>query len=271
MGVLCCTRLKDGEPFKAEEMARVGALAAFFIPALENARRHGLQRRRHRARIEPQKSEGLLMGHTPSTHRLMAAVKEASTIDGPLLLVGERGMGKERLARLIHGWSERWQGPMITVSCHTLSESQLELLLFGRVGQGRESAEGKLERPVIGKAVLADGGTLFLDRVETLPEAVQDRLLRLLQSGHVWRLGAAKSLWVDIRLIASTESPLYTEQNSPILRPELAHLLNQNAIEIIPLRERRADIENVVDELLARVCVRLGKVIRQVSKRPMPI
>lgn len=264
--VLYAAREPGAPPFNPEEVARVGALASLFAPALDNARRAQLQRRRHRAWVEPERAEGLLSGDSEVATALREGIQEAAADRGPMLLTGPWGSGKERIARLIHAWGPRWEGPILQVACSTLSESQLELLLFGRSAAGRGDAPAhRLERPVIGKAVLADGGTLYLDRVDTMPAAVQDRLLRLVQSGHVWRLRSTRARAVDVRVIASSEEPLSELDAAQALRPDLSALFAGRVLEVPSLEERLEDLEPLVEELLARVSVRLGRTIRLVT------
>lgn len=276
-GLITLSRRMGEPPFTQGEIARLGAIASFSAPALENARRAHLQRRRHRAWVEPEGGEVSLAGSSPATKVLSNRVREVAAAGGPVLLIGGPGVGKEMVARLIHSWSPRWEGPLVQIPCSTMAEAQLELSLFGRVPMAGEGDLGA-DRGVIGKAALADGGTIYLDRVEALSPALQDRLVRLCQCGHVWRLGATLPRSIDVRIIASSEVSLVSLVRRGALRPELGRILSAQVVELPELSARLDDIEHLVWALLPRISLRLGRRITRVSdgaydllkRRPWP-
>ncbi len=180
----------------------------------------------------------------------------ASTI--PVLVSGESGVGKELIARAIHGSGERRAKPFVAVNCGAMPENLVELILFGHE---KGSFTGATERHT-GKFVEASGGTLFLDEIGELPAAAQVKLLRAIQEGEVEPVGARKPVKVDVRLISATNRDLIADVKAGRFREDLFYRLHVFPIAVPPLRERPADIPALARHFLARFAAEEGKRIR---------
>jgi DNA-binding NtrC family response regulator len=180
----------------------------------------------------------------------------ASTI--PVLVSGESGVGKELIARAIHGSGERRTKPFVAVNCGAMPENLVESILFGHE---KGSFTGATERHT-GKFIEASGGTLFLDEVGELPAAAQVKLLRAIQEGEVEPVGARKPVKVDIRLISATNRNLTADVQAGRFREDLFYRLHVFPIAVPPLRERPADIPALARHFLARFAAEEGKRIR---------
>ena len=183
----------------------------------------------------------------------------ASTI--PVLIEGESGVGKELIARAIHGQGERRAKPFIAVNCGAIPDNLVESILFGHE---KGAFTGATERHT-GKFVEASGGTLFLDEVGELPPAAQVKLLRAIQEGEVEPVGARKPVKVDVRLISATNRNLIADVKSGRFREDLFYRLHVFPIAVPPLRERAEDIPDLVRHFLARIAAEEGKRIRAIS------
>lgn len=195
-----------------------------------------------------------------SASRLMGDVvklaRAASRVDATVLLQGESGTGKEIFARAIHGESARSGGPFVPINCAALPETLLESELFGYeegsfTGAKRGGKQGIFE--------FASGGTVFLDEIGELPGHLQAKLLRVLQEGRVRRVGGREEIPVAVRVIAATNRNLRQMVVERQFRDDLYYRLNVIPIVIPPLRERREDIDVLVDHLLAKWSQRLGQ------------
>jgi DNA-binding NtrC family response regulator len=189
----------------------------------------------------------------------MAQKASASTI--PVLVAGESGVGKELIARAIHGSGERQTKPFVAVNCGAMPEHLVESILFGHE---KGSFTGATERHV-GKFVEASGGTLFLDEVGELPPAAQVKLLRAVQEGEVEPVGARKPIKVDVRLISATNRDLTADVKAGRFREDLFYRLHVFPITVPPLRERAADIPALTRHFLARFAAEEGKRIRLIA------
>jgi len=195
----------------------------------------------------------------------MAEKTSASTI--PVLISGESGVGKELIARAIHGSGERRAKPFIAVNCGAMPENLVESILFGHE---KGSFTGATERHV-GKFVEASGGTLFLDEVGELPAAAQVKLLRAIQEGEVEPVGARKPVKVDVRLISATNRDLIADVKAGRFREDLFYRLHVFPITVPPLRERFADIPALARHFLARFAAEEGKRIRLVTPEALRV
>ena len=189
----------------------------------------------------------------------MAEKAAASTI--PVLVSGESGVGKELIARAIHGSGERRAKPFIAVNCGAMPENLVESILFGHE---KGSFTGATERHV-GKFVEASGGTLFLDEVGELPAAAQVKLLRAIQEGEVEPVGARKAIKVDVRIVSATNRDLIADVKAGRFREDLFYRLHVFPITVPPLRERPADIPALSRHFLARFAAEEGKRIRLIT------
>lgn len=163
--------------------------------------------------------------------------KKLAKSDSPIMVFGESGSGKELLVQGIHHASSRASGPFIAQNCAAIPESLLESILFGT---SKGSYTGAIDRP--GLFELADGGTLFLDEIHTMPIELQAKLLRVLEDGHVRRIGSTDSSFVDVRIIAAMNIHPQKALEKQQIRADLFYRLNVLTFRLLPLRERKEDI-----------------------------
>ncbi|MCP5444745.1 MAG: sigma-54-dependent Fis family transcriptional regulator [Chromatiaceae bacterium] len=198
-----------------------------------------LENRNLRTELEAQSVPGpRILGRTPAMLRLRTTVAQIADTDADVLLLGETGTGKELVARSLHEHSVRRSKNFVAVNCGAVPENLIESELFGHEAG---AFTGARERR-IGKFEYANGGTLFLDEIESMPPAVQVRLLRVLQEREVERVGSNKSVPLDIRVIAAAKADLKQLAAQGGFREDLYYRLNVVVIDIPPLRERRDDI-----------------------------
>ena len=179
--------------------------------------------------------------------------------DLPVLLLGETGVGKEGLARILHLSSSRHGGPFVAINCAAIPADLLEAEMFG-IGKG--IATGVVERK--GKFQLAEGGTLFLDEIGDMPLPLQAKLLRALQEREIQPVGGAP-LRVDIRVVAATNSDLHRRMEEGLFRRDLYYRVAGFALRLPPLRERREDIPALVQAFLERFAAEATKAVRGVT------
>ena len=191
--------------------------------------------------------EEVIYSSARMTHVFDMARRVAAT-DASVLITGENGTGKEVLARFIHKHSERNGSVMIKVDLGTLTESLFESEIFGHVKGAFTDA--KEDRP--GRFEIADGGTLFLDEIGNLNPAMQSKLLTVLQSGMVTRVGSSREVHFDVRVISATNMPLYSMVDSGDFRQDLLYRINTVELEIPPLRDRREDILPLAQHFLKK-------------------
>lgn len=187
-----------------------------------------------RERYETEK----IIGDSPVIRKLIALAKQVAQSDSAVLIQGESGTGKELVAHLIHSESPRALHPFVTVHVAALTETLLASELFGHE---KGAFTGAVERK-IGRFERANGGTLFLDEVGDIPEAMQAKLLRVLQSGEFERVGGTKTIHSDVRLVCATNKNLKQEVEAGHFRQDLFYRINVILLETPPLREHREDI-----------------------------
>ena len=204
---------------------------------------------------------------SPSMHGVIRIAEKAAGSAIPVLVSGESGVGKELIARAIHGSGERRSKPFVAVNCGAMPENLVELILFGHE---KGSFTGATERHT-GKFVEASGGTLFLDEVGELPQAAQVKLLRAIQEGEVEPVGARKPIKVDVRIISATNRDLIADVKSGRFREDLFYRLHVFPITVPPLRERPADIPALARHFLARFSAEEGKRIRVVTPEALRV
>ena len=195
---------------------------------------------------------------SPAMAPVIKSAEKTAASDIPVLLEGESGVGKELMARAIHGSSARRAKPFIAVNCGALPENLVESILFGHE---KGAFTGATEKHT-GKFVEADGGTLFLDEVGELPPAAQVKLLRALQENEVEPVGSRKSVKVDVRIISATNRDLIAEVKAGRFREDLFYRLHVFPIMIPPLRQRPEDIAELTRHFVARIAAEQGKRIR---------
>ncbi len=198
---------------------------------------------------------------------VLRAAEKAAASAIPVLVEGESGVGKELIARAIHGSSERRAKPFVAVNCGAMPENLVESILFGHE---KGAFTGATEKHT-GKFVEADGGTLFLDEVGELPLAAQVKLLRALQEGEVEPVGGRKNVKVDVRIISATNRDLIADVKAGRFREDLFYRLHVFPISVPPLRRRREDIPELARHFLARIAAEEGKRVRALSPDAMAL
>ena len=192
--------------------------------------------------------------HSPAMTRVMDMARRVAQVDSTVLITGESGVGKERVARFIHTESSRAGGPFVAVNCGAVPENLLESELFGHM---RGSFTGATQDR-IGLFESANGGTLFLDEIGDVPPAMQVKLLRALQEKHIRRVGENRTRPVDARVLAATHRNLVDEIHGARFREDLYYRLRVVEISIPPLRERREDILPLARLFVAAIAARTG-------------
>ena len=177
----------------------------------------------------------------------------AAPLNRPVLVIGERGTGKELIAERLHHLSSRWAGPLVTMNCAALPENLIEAELFGHEA-GSFTGAAKTRH---GRFEEADGGTLFLDELATLSSPAQDRLLRAVEYGEVTRIGASKPISVDVRIVAATNEHLPRLVDQGRFRPDLLDRLSFEVVTLPPLRARQGDIPLLAEHFGRRMGVEL--------------
>ncbi|MDR6288738.1 two-component system C4-dicarboxylate transport response regulator DctD [Inquilinus ginsengisoli] len=221
--------------------------------ALEK-RRLVIENRRLRAALEG--ADGVaFLGDTPEIERLRRTVRDVADADVDVLVLGETGSGKEVVAEALHRWSRRRTKPLVALNCGALPESVIESELFGHEAGAFTGAQKRR----IGRIEHADGGTLFLDEVESMPPALQVKLLRVLEERAVAPLGTNERRPLDLRVVAATKIDLKQASQVGRFRADLYYRLNVVTLRVPPLRERRADIPLLFAHFLGRAAERFRR------------
>ncbi len=211
---------------------------------------------RRRLALLPAAEDGRygMIGRSRPMQRLYEQIEVAAGTDASVLITGETGTGKELVARAIHGQSARAARPFVPVNAGALPETLLESELFGHARGSFTGATSQRE----GKLVMASGGTLLLDEIESIPLRAQVQLLRVLDDGIVEPLGSDRPRKVDIRLLASSNLDLQEEVRRGALREDFYHRIVVLSIDVPPLRERREDIPLLITHFLHQAGQRWG-------------
>jgi len=212
-------------------------------------------------------SFGDMIADAPCMRQVVRLGQRAAKSNIPVLILGESGVGKELIARAIHGASARTGKPMITVNCGALPENLVESILFGHE---KGSFTGATDKH-LGKFREADGGTLFLDEVGELPPDMQVKLLRALQEGEIDPVGAKKAVKVDVRIISATNRDLTQEVKVGAFREDLFYRLNVFPIELPPLRERMEDLPALASHFISRFNAQEGTQILGATAQTMAL
>ncbi len=195
-----------------------------------------------------------IIGVSPAWLESLERVSDAAPIDRPLLVVGERGSGKELIAERLHFLSRRWDGPYVKVNCAALSEELLDSELFGHEPGSFTGAA----RRRIGRFEQADKGTLFLDEIATASLPVQEKLLRVIEYGEFQRLGGEEVLHCDVRVIGATNVDLPAKAEKGEFRADLLDRLAFDVITLPPLRAREEDIAILAEYFGTRMAREMG-------------
>ncbi len=202
-----------------------------------------------------------IVTRSPKMLSVLRSAEKASGSTIPVLVEGESGVGKELIARAIHGQGERRAKPFVAVNCGAIPDNLVESILFGHEKGAFTGATDKHT----GKFIEATGGTLFLDEVGELPMAAQVKLLRAIQEGEVEPVGGRKPVKVDVRIVSATNRNLIDDVKNGRFREDLFYRLHVFPIAVPPLRERGEDIPDLVRHFLARIAAEEGKRVRTIS------
>ncbi len=195
-----------------------------------------------------------LVGQSSAFLDAIERASRAAPLDRPVLVIGERGTGKELVAERLHHLSPRWQGPLVQMNCAALTETLIDSELFGHEAGAFTGAQKA--RP--GRFEDADGGTLFLDEIGTLSMPAQERLLRVIEYGTLTRVGANRPIEVDVRVVGATNVDLPAMVRAGRFRADLLDRLSFEVITLPPLRARGQDILVLAEHFGRRMAAELG-------------
>jgi transcriptional regulator with GAF, ATPase, and Fis domain len=207
-----------------------------------------------------------IVGRSAALHAAIARAATVAPTDSTVLISGETGTGKDLLARAIHKWSRR-AGALVSLNCAAIPQGLIASELFGHE---KGAFTGALQRR-LGRFELAAGGTLFLDEIGDLPLDTQVALLRVLQEREFERIGGTRPVHADVRVVAATNRDLEKAIAAGAFRRDLYYRLNVFPIEIVPLRERRADIRPLVHHFVTHYACRAGKTIRSIDAHTLEV
>ncbi len=198
---------------------------------------------------------GAFIGRSPQHLEMLGAIRKLQGVNTTVLITGESGTGKELVARALHFGGLRAKRPFIAVNCAAIPRDLAESELFGHVKGAFSGAISDRK----GAFELAHGGTLFLDEVGDLPLPLQPKLLRVLETGAVWRLGAQRETKVDARLVAATNADLERRRGTGEFRDDLYFRLARCVVRLAPLRERIEDIPLLAEHFVRKLSVEMGR------------
>ncbi|SFZ85519.1 two-component system, NtrC family, C4-dicarboxylate transport response regulator DctD [Devosia enhydra] len=250
---LAVAAMREGAHDFIEKPYDADLLVAVLDRAAER-RNVGRELFRLRQRAGDDALESRLVGLSPAMTALRRAVLQLANIDVDVLVTGETGTGKEVLARALHDFSRRAARPFVAINCAAIPEAIFESEMFGHVKGAFTGAAG--ER--IGKFEYASGGTVFLDEIESMPLALQAKVLRILQERVVEPLGSNAARPIDVRVIAASKVDLKAESEAGRFRPDLYFRLATVDLAIPPLRDRREDIPLLFSLFAAAAARRFG-------------
>jgi two-component system nitrogen regulation response regulator NtrX len=250
------------------QAVRLGA--AGFIDKAEPMERVALEVEgaveRHRLRhevfvLQRRLGESALLGTSARIAALRETIARVAPVPSTVLIQGESGTGKELVARELHRLGPHPAGPFVAINCAALPEQLVESELFGHERGAFTGAVSQRK----GAFESATGGTLFLDEIGDLPAPAQAKLLRALEQREIQRVGAAKPIPVEVRVVAATNRDLDAETRRGAFREDLLYRLNVHVVEVPPLRERREDVALLAERFLEEICRRFGVLPRTLS------
>ncbi len=212
-------------------------------------------------------SDSALRGQSAAMRKLKDEIARVAPIPSPVLIVGESGTGKELVARELHNLSAGAKEQFIAINSAALPENLVESELFGHE-RGAFTGAATLRK---GAFESAGRGTLFLDEIGELPAAAQAKLLRVLEERQITRVGASKPITVNARVVAATNRNLDAEVEAGRFRRDLYYRLNVHVLRVPPLRDRLSDVPELVDHMLATMCVRFAKKRKEVSPEALSV
>lgn len=208
-----------------------------------------------------------IIGNSPAMREVYKTIGKVAVSDVTVLIQGESGTGKELVARAIHFNSSRLGKPFVAINCAAIPKDLLESELFG---SERGAFTGATERKT-GKFEQANHGTIFLDEIGDMPLDLQAKILRVLQEQEITRIGGSQNIQVDVRVVAATNQELLEKVRNREFREDLFYRLNVVPIHLVPLRERREDIQPLVEYFLTRACAELETPAKQCSSDAMEL
>ena len=242
------------KPFKLDE------LKLTIANALERKRLQD-ENRELKRQLRTERGFDSFVGKSACMLEIFETIRKTADSGSTVMITGESGTGKELVARAVHQESSRRGAPFISVNCGAIPEALMESELFGHVKGAFTGAVQSTE----GLFSAADGGTLFLDEITEIPQSVQVKLLRAIQEREVRRVGDARDMKVDVRLIAASNRDLVKAVADGILREDLYYRLNVIPIHLPPLRERVEDIPILVAHFIAHIASAVGKTVHGIS------
>jgi Nif-specific regulatory protein len=262
VGALEAINTSAADGFSKEDLELLTAFAGLAAAAIDRSRAFtALTNAKAALQQHVEDRYDLVIGDSPALRAAVDTARAAAAARTTVLLLGESGVGKEVLARAIHRWSPRADGPFVAVNCVALTPELLESELFGHEKGAFTGAVSQTR----GRFELADGGTLFLDEVGDLAPNLQAKLLRVLQEREFQRVGGARDIRVDVRVVAATNRDLREATRTGRFREDLYYRLNVVAITIPPLRERKADIPALAGRFLQRYAREVNRGPRRLS------
>lgn len=195
-----------------------------------------------------------IIGQSASFLTALDKTSQLAAIERPVLIVGERGTGKELIAQRLHYLSKRWQSPLVSLNCSTLNEGLIDSELFGHESGSFTGSKGQHK----GRFERAENGSLFLDELATAPLSVQEKLLRVIEYGEYERVGGQKTLHANVRLICATNANLPELAEQGTFRADLLDRLAFDVIQLPPLRQRIDDILLLAEHYAIQMCQELG-------------
>jgi len=265
-----------GDIDTAVEVLKLGAsdyiLKPFSAAAIQESTRAVLKKaqvyteiRHLRSSIKDNYRFGGMLSKSPEMHRVFETIRSVSSTDITVLIEGETGTGKELVANAIHHQSPRREGPFITINCAGIPESLLESELFGY----ERGAFTGADQAKAGKIELAHGGTLFLDEIESMSPAMQAKLLRVLETKKVQRLGGSRTAQIDMRVVSASNVPVEDLVAQGKMRSDFYYRIGVIVINLNPLCQRREDIPLLVHNFLNHHPVAASRQIREISTAAM--
>lgn len=196
-----------------------------------------------------------MLGESPAFLDLLEHASRVAAVNKPVLVIGERGTGKELIAARLHYLSPRWEAPLVKLNCATLTEALLETELFGHEAG---AFTGAIRRHV-GRFEQAHGGTLFLDELATVSMRVQEKILRAVEYGQFERVGGSDTLTVDVRIVGATNSDMPAAVRAGQFRADLLDRLAFDVLTVPPLRARTGDIMQLAEHFAVNITRELGR------------
>jgi len=249
----------------AVEAMRLGAFdfvtKPFKLAEIEMKVERILRRKATAGREARAEDDWTIVGDSDVTRRIVQFVRKVGSARSSVLITGESGTGKELVARAIHDYSERRDGPFVAVNCAALATGVLESELFGHE---KGAFTGAIQSKK-GRFEMANGGTLFLDEIGDVDPSIQLKLLRVLELGQFERVGGTETLTSDARIVAATNCDLRQRIGEGKFREDLFYRLNVISIHLPPLRERTEDIEQLAQHLMQRVARNAGRAPLEIS------